>query len=427
MAVESRVGGRRRQLQIDLPGRAPACCLGSRPSRGRRRIRDRRHRRLEHDNRPSQASPMPRLSAPQAARRRSKRTEASRCFRGRIAGQTLSGHPRSPGARQRALSKTKEKPCVVRSDPRRPQIIRIRVNHSGSDRRHRRRRVRRPRRVRRAAANRPCCGWSPAWRTITSGEIAHRRSRRQQARAERARHRHGVPELRALSAHDGRARTWRSRSSSQASARTRSSGGWRGGARRLGSTPCSTATRGNSRAASGSASRWAARSSATRKVFLFDEPLSNLDAKLRVQMRAEIKRAAARVRTTTIYVTHDQVEAMTMADRIVVMNARRVEQVGAPLDALRPTGQRVRRRLHRLAGDEPDQGNNRKEGRPCNLRRRFVCRDSLNAGRMGGAACCLWCPAGKCSSRSDRGDRLRRFPGGADGFRDASDRARCRN
>jgi multiple sugar transport system ATP-binding protein len=68
------------------------------------------------------------------------------------------------------------------------------------------------------------------------------------------------------------------------------------------------------------------------KVFLFDEPLSNLDAKLRVQMRAEIKELHQRLKTTTVYVTHDQVEAMTMADRIVVMNAGVVEQVGTPLE-----------------------------------------------------------------------------------------------
>jgi multiple sugar transport system ATP-binding protein len=68
------------------------------------------------------------------------------------------------------------------------------------------------------------------------------------------------------------------------------------------------------------------------QVFLFDEPLSNLDAKLRVQMRTEIKELHQRLRTTTIYVTHDQVEAMTMADKIVVMQAGRIEQVGAPLD-----------------------------------------------------------------------------------------------
>jgi len=67
------------------------------------------------------------------------------------------------------------------------------------------------------------------------------------------------------------------------------------------------------------------------RVFLFDEPLSNLDAKLRVAMRAEIKELHQRLRTTTIYVTHDQVEAMTMADKIVVMHDGVVEQVGAPL------------------------------------------------------------------------------------------------
>jgi multiple sugar transport system ATP-binding protein len=66
------------------------------------------------------------------------------------------------------------------------------------------------------------------------------------------------------------------------------------------------------------------------KVFLFDEPLSNLDAKLRVQMRTEIKKIHQKVRTTTVYVTHDQVEAMTLADRVVVMNGGRIEQVGAP-------------------------------------------------------------------------------------------------
>ncbi len=68
------------------------------------------------------------------------------------------------------------------------------------------------------------------------------------------------------------------------------------------------------------------------KVFLFDEPLSNLDAKLRVQMRAEIKSLHRRLGTTVIYVTHDQVEAMTMADKIVVLQAGRIEQAGTPLD-----------------------------------------------------------------------------------------------
>jgi multiple sugar transport system ATP-binding protein len=68
------------------------------------------------------------------------------------------------------------------------------------------------------------------------------------------------------------------------------------------------------------------------QVFLFDEPLSNLDAKLRVAMRAEIKELHQRLKTTTVYVTHDQIEAMTMADKIVVMQDGVVEQMGAPLD-----------------------------------------------------------------------------------------------
>jgi multiple sugar transport system ATP-binding protein len=68
------------------------------------------------------------------------------------------------------------------------------------------------------------------------------------------------------------------------------------------------------------------------QVFLFDEPLSNLDAKLRVSMRAEIKNLHQRLTTTTVYVTHDQIEAMTMADKIVVMHDGRVEQIGAPLE-----------------------------------------------------------------------------------------------
>jgi sn-glycerol 3-phosphate transport system ATP-binding protein len=66
--------------------------------------------------------------------------------------------------------------------------------------------------------------------------------------------------------------------------------------------------------------------------FLFDEPLSNLDAKLRVQMRLEIQKLSRELKTTSIFVTHDQVEAMTLAHRMIVMNAGRVEQIGAPME-----------------------------------------------------------------------------------------------
>jgi multiple sugar transport system ATP-binding protein len=68
------------------------------------------------------------------------------------------------------------------------------------------------------------------------------------------------------------------------------------------------------------------------RLFLFDEPLSNLDAQLRVQMRTEIKELHRRLGATSIYVTHDQIEAMTLADRIAIMNNGRIEQIGAPLD-----------------------------------------------------------------------------------------------
>ena len=88
------------------------------------------------------------------------------------------------------------------------------------------------------------------------------------------------------------------------------------------------------------------------QVFLFDEPLSNLDAELRVHMRIEIARLHKELATTIIYVTHDQVEAMTLADKIVVLRDGSVAQVGTPAPALRRSRQSVRRRLHRLAQDE---------------------------------------------------------------------------
>ena len=87
-------------------------------------------------------------------------------------------------------------------------------------------------------------------------------------------------------------------------------------------------------------------------VFLFDEPLSNLDAKLRVQMRTEIKELHQRLKTTTVYVTHDQIEAMTMADIIVILRDGYIEQIGAPLEVYDRPGQPLRRGVHRLARDE---------------------------------------------------------------------------
>jgi multiple sugar transport system ATP-binding protein len=92
------------------------------------------------------------------------------------------------------------------------------------------------------------------------------------------------------------------------------------------------------------------------QVFLFDEPLSNLDAKLRVQMRTEIRELHQRLSTTTVYVTHDQIEAMTMADQIVVMRDGHISQQGRAAGPLRPARQCVCGKLHRLSVDEPDRG-----------------------------------------------------------------------
>ena len=105
-------------------------------------------------------------------------------------------------------------------------------------------------------------------------------------------------------------------------------GVWRAWPSCSSSASSSSASRPTSPAGSGSASRWAARWCATH-AFLFDEPLSNLDAKLRAQMRTEISRLQNRLGTTTVYVTHDQVEAMTLGDRLALLR-KGLQQVGTP-------------------------------------------------------------------------------------------------
>ena len=102
------------------------------------------------------------------------------------------------------------------------------------------------------------------------------------------------------------------------------------------------------------------------QAFLMDEPLSNLDAKLRVQMRAEIHDLQRRLRVTTLYVTHDQVEAMTLGDRVAVMLDGRLQQVAPPQALYERPGQRVRGGVHRLAVDQPRRGGARSgERRAC--------------------------------------------------------------
>ena len=96
------------------------------------------------------------------------------------------------------------------------------------------------------------------------------------------------------------------------------------------------------------------------QVFLMDEPLSNLDAKLRVQTRTQIAALQRRLGVTTVYVTHDQVEAMTMGDRVAVLQGRHAAAVRDAAGAVHPAGQRLRRRVHRIAGDEPADGRRRR-------------------------------------------------------------------
>ena len=120
------------------------------------------------------------------------------------------------------------------------------------------------------------------------------------------------------------------------------------------------------------------------QIFLFDEPLSNLDAQLRDEMRSEIKRLHQELGATMIYVTHDQIEAMTLADRIVLMSDGVIEQAGAPLDLFeRPAT--LRRRLPRLAQDELRAGRGAGRDDPRRGRRRRP-GAAARAPRRGGRA-----------------------------------------
>ena len=136
------------------------------------------------------------------------------------------------------------------------------------------------------------------------------------------------------------------------------------------------------------------------RVFLMDEPLSNLDAKLRVATRAEIAALQRKLGVTTLYVTHDQVEAMTMGDRVAVMKDGVLQQFDTPRALYDAARQRVRGRLHRLAGDEPDRGNRRGRRRQGRIDRHSGCRRSAGAP---------WAPASRSGfGRSRSSWQLRR-------------------
>ena len=178
---------------------------------------------------------------------------------------------------------------------------------------------------------------------ITDGEILIGGKVVNRMLAEGTRHRDGVPELRPVSAHD-RAR--------QHGVRPAARQGGQGDGRQAVARAADILGLGQlldrypRQLSGGQRQRVAMGRAIVRdpQVFLFDEPLSNLDAKLRVQMRTEIKELHQRLKTTSVYVTHDQIEAMTMADKIVVMSDGVVEQVGAPARPLRQPGQHLRRR-----------------------------------------------------------------------------------
>jgi multiple sugar transport system ATP-binding protein len=119
------------------------------------------------------------------------------------------------------------------------------------------------------------------------------------------------------------------------------------------------------------------------QAFLMDEPLSNLDAKLRVQMRTTISRLHNQLGTTTVYVTHDQIEAMTLGDRVAVMRAGVIQQVGHPGGAVPAAPQPVRRRLHRLAGDELPAGDAGRRPAAHPPRRCGAARPGARQGRAG--------------------------------------------
>ena len=187
---------------------------------------------------------------------------------------------------------------------------------------------------------------------LTAGEIRVGDRVVDRLAAARPRHRDGVPGLRAVPADDGVPEPRVRAEDAQDADGTRSTAG--SSARPRCSTSSSCSQRKPRELSGGQRQRVALGRALVREpqAFLMDEPLSNLDAKLRVQTRSEIKHLQEQVGTTTVYVTHDQVEAMTMGDRVAVMSEGVLEQIGDAADRLRGAGERVRRRVHREPGDE---------------------------------------------------------------------------
>ena len=206
------------------------------------------------------------------------------------------------------------------------------------------------------------CGKTTALRMVAGLECISRRHdldrrpRGQRRAAEGARHRDGVPELRAVSAHDRVRQHGVRPEAPEARRRRRSTGGSERRRTSSGSRSCSQ--RKPKALSGGQRQRVAMGRAIVRepKAFLMDEPLSNLDAKLRVQMRTEIARIQHELHVTTIYVTHDQVEAMTMGDRVAVISKGVLQQVDAPQRLYDHPDEPLRRRVHRVARHEHGRG-----------------------------------------------------------------------
>ena len=167
---------------------------------------------------------------------------------------------------------------------------------------------------------------------VNDGHDLHRRPRRDQHAAQGPRHRDGVPELRALPAHDRRRQHGlRAQDGQGAQRRAARAGREGGGAAR---PRRSTSTASPRQLSGGQRQRVAMGRAIVREpqVFCMDEPLSNLDAKMRVQTRTDIAKLQSDLEVTTVYVTHDQVEAMTMGDRVAVMKLGELQQVDTPLN-----------------------------------------------------------------------------------------------
>jgi multiple sugar transport system ATP-binding protein len=187
----------------------------------------------------------------------------------------------------------------------------------------------------------------------------HRRPRRHQQPAEGTRHRDGVPELRALPAYVGRRQHGLRPEDAglhkdERAKRVAEAAKLLGLEEYLDRKPKALSGGQRQRVAMG---RAIVRDP---QVFLMDEPLSNLDAKLRVQTRTQIAELQHRLGVTTVYVTHDQVEAMTMGDRVAVLKDGVLQQVDTTAEPVRQAAEQVRGRLHGVAGDEPARGQDRR-------------------------------------------------------------------